>query len=141
MLMSPYIPAGSVFQEPKGPMATSQFDLTSMCSTAKNLFNLSGLRPGTLFCKHVGGAGGRGGRGPAEELFCTYAHTAPYSSYPDPLRGVLKKNRGLDTNRHTQDSSRGETRGPAPSTSCSRSTRPARTGASHPVPQFRPLVP
>ena len=35
MLMSPWIPAGSVFQEPKGPYNDSQFELTSMVSTVK----------------------------------------------------------------------------------------------------------
>ena len=43
MLISPYIPAGSVFQEPKGPYPDSQFDLSSMCSTAKHLFGVPGF--------------------------------------------------------------------------------------------------
>merc|ERR1719498_2198403 len=30
MLLSPWVKAGSVFQEPKGPTKTSQFDLTSI---------------------------------------------------------------------------------------------------------------
>ena len=37
MLISPWIPKGSVFQEPKGPYNSSQFELTSICSTAKTL--------------------------------------------------------------------------------------------------------
>lgn len=42
LLMSPWVAKGTVFQEPKqGPMNTSQFDLTSIIATAKNLFNLS----------------------------------------------------------------------------------------------------
>jgi len=41
MLLSPWVPKGAVFQEPKGPTATSQFDETSLLATAKNLFNLS----------------------------------------------------------------------------------------------------
>lgn len=41
MLASPWVPAGAVFQEPKGPTNTSQFDLTSVPATLKNLFNLS----------------------------------------------------------------------------------------------------
>ena len=40
-LVSPWIPAGAVFQEPKGKSATSQFDLSSIPATAKALFNLS----------------------------------------------------------------------------------------------------
>ena len=43
MLISPWIPKGSVFQEPKGPYNSSQFELTSICSTAKTLFNLTGF--------------------------------------------------------------------------------------------------
>ena len=42
MLISPLVPKGAVFQEPQqGPFATSQFDLTSILATTKNLFNLS----------------------------------------------------------------------------------------------------
>ena len=42
MLISPYVPKGVVFQQPKrGPTPTSQFELTSIASTVKNLFNLS----------------------------------------------------------------------------------------------------
>ena len=44
MLMSPYIPKGTVFQEPKGPYPDSQFDLSSMCSTVKHLFGIDGFR-------------------------------------------------------------------------------------------------
>ena len=43
MLISPYIPAGAVFQEPVGPYPDSQFDLSSLCSTAKHLFGLPGF--------------------------------------------------------------------------------------------------
>ena len=32
---------GAVFQEPDGPFNTSQFELTSVASTVKTLFNLS----------------------------------------------------------------------------------------------------
>jgi hypothetical protein len=42
MLMSPYIPAGTVFQEPKGPYPDSQFDLSSMSTTIKHLFGIPG---------------------------------------------------------------------------------------------------
>uniref|UniRef100_A0A7S2GIL3 Phospholipase C n=1 Tax=Haptolina brevifila TaxID=156173 RepID=A0A7S2GIL3_9EUKA len=42
MLISPLVPKGAVFQEPRrGPTATSQFELTSVASTIKTLFNLS----------------------------------------------------------------------------------------------------
>eukprot|EP00930_Biecheleria_cincta_P100062 TRINITY_DN91677_c0_g1_i1.p1 TRINITY_DN91677_c0_g1~~TRINITY_DN91677_c0_g1_i1.p1 ORF type:complete len:610 (-),score=110.75 TRINITY_DN91677_c0_g1_i1:521-2080(-) len=42
MLISPWVPKGAVFQEPKhGPTNTSQFELTSVPATIKNLFNLS----------------------------------------------------------------------------------------------------
>jgi len=41
MLISPWVKAGTVFQEPKGPTNTSQFDLTSIPATLKNLFNLN----------------------------------------------------------------------------------------------------
>lgn len=42
MLISPWVEKGAVFQEPKkGPMNTSQFELTSIAATVKNLFNLS----------------------------------------------------------------------------------------------------
>jgi len=42
MLISPLVPAGAVFQEPKaGPFASSQFELTSIASTVKTLFNLT----------------------------------------------------------------------------------------------------
>lgn len=40
MLMSPWVAKGTVFQEPKGPTNTSQFDLTSVPATIKNLFGL-----------------------------------------------------------------------------------------------------
>lgn len=40
-LVSPWIPAGTVFQEPKSKSATSQFDLSSIPATAKELFNLT----------------------------------------------------------------------------------------------------
>ena len=39
MLISPLVPKGAVFQEPqRGPSNTSQFELTSVASTVKNLF-------------------------------------------------------------------------------------------------------
>jgi len=41
MLMSPWVARGAVFQEPKGPSNTSQFELSSVPATIKNLFNLS----------------------------------------------------------------------------------------------------
>ena len=41
MLISPLVERGSVFQEPRGPFATSQFELTSVPATIKRLFNLS----------------------------------------------------------------------------------------------------
>ena len=42
MLISPWVAKGVVFQEPKkGPTPTSQFELTSVAATVKNLFNLS----------------------------------------------------------------------------------------------------
>jgi len=40
-LVSPWVGKGVVFQEPKGPTNTSQFDLTSVPATVKNLFNLT----------------------------------------------------------------------------------------------------
>ena len=43
MLISPWIPKGTVIQEPKGPYNTSQFELTSVPATVKTLFNLSGF--------------------------------------------------------------------------------------------------
>jgi len=43
MLMSPYIPSGTVFQEPAGPYNDSQFDLSSLCATIKHLFGLPGF--------------------------------------------------------------------------------------------------
>ena len=43
MLMSPYIPAGAVFQEPHGPYPDSQFDLSSVVATAKHLFGVPGF--------------------------------------------------------------------------------------------------
>ena len=36
MLISPWIPKGTVFQEPKGPYNTSQFELTSVLTKANN---------------------------------------------------------------------------------------------------------
>ncbi len=39
-LMSPYVAKGTVFQEPRGPTNTSQFDLSSISSTVKTLFSL-----------------------------------------------------------------------------------------------------
>jgi hypothetical protein len=42
-LMSPYVPAGTVFQEPRGPYADSQFDLSSMAATIKHLFGVPGF--------------------------------------------------------------------------------------------------
>jgi len=42
MLISPWVAKGAVFQSPKkGPTPTSQFELTSLPATVKNLFNLS----------------------------------------------------------------------------------------------------
>ena len=41
MLISPWVAKGAVFQRPKGPFNTSQFELTSIPATVKNLFNLS----------------------------------------------------------------------------------------------------
>lgn len=41
LLMSPWIPKNAVFQKAAGPYNDSEFDLTSVCATAKNLFNLS----------------------------------------------------------------------------------------------------
>jgi phospholipase C len=42
--MSPWLPKGAVFQEPKrGPTNTSQFEETSIPATLKNLFNLTGF--------------------------------------------------------------------------------------------------
>jgi phospholipase C len=42
MLISPWVAKGAVFQEPKaGPTPTSQFELSSVPATLKNLFNLS----------------------------------------------------------------------------------------------------
>eukprot|EP01046_Picozoa_sp_COSAG06_P044003 COSAG06_NODE_5858_length_3243_cov_4.755407_2_plen_204_part_00 len=43
MLMSPYVPAGAVFQEPQGPYPDSQFDLSSVVATAKHLFGVPGF--------------------------------------------------------------------------------------------------
>jgi phospholipase C len=43
MLIGPMVPKGGVFQTPKGPYNTSQFELTSVPATVKNLFNLSGF--------------------------------------------------------------------------------------------------
>ena len=43
MLISPWVAKSSVFQEPKGPTNSSQFELTSVPATVKNLFNLSGF--------------------------------------------------------------------------------------------------
>jgi len=40
-LVSPWIAKGGVIQAPKGPRKSSQFELSSICSTAKMLFNLS----------------------------------------------------------------------------------------------------
>ena len=39
--MSPWIPKGVVFQEPKAKSSTAQFDLSSIPATAKDLFNLT----------------------------------------------------------------------------------------------------
>jgi phospholipase C len=41
LLISPWIPANTVFQRPRGPYNDSEFDLTSVCATTKQLFNLS----------------------------------------------------------------------------------------------------
>mmetsp|Transcript_16985 Transcript_16985/g.33163 ORF Transcript_16985/g.33163 Transcript_16985/m.33163 type:complete len:656 (-) Transcript_16985:151-2118(-) len=42
MMISPWIAKGTVFQEPKkGPTKTSQFELSSIPATIKNLFNLT----------------------------------------------------------------------------------------------------
>lgn len=50
MLISPWVAKGAVFQEPQaGPFNTSQFDHTSLLSTAKSLFNLTGFLPVGLF--------------------------------------------------------------------------------------------
>ena len=44
LLISPWVRKGEVFQEPKeGPTNTSQFELSSIPATVKNLFNLSGF--------------------------------------------------------------------------------------------------
>lgn len=42
MLIGPSVPKGTVFQEPKqGPFNTSQFELTSIAASVKDLFNLT----------------------------------------------------------------------------------------------------
>ena len=41
LLVSPWLPKGQVIQAPKGPTATSEFELSSICATAKTLFNLT----------------------------------------------------------------------------------------------------
>jgi hypothetical protein len=41
MLISPYVPRGSVFQRPQGKGATSEFEHSSISSTLKTLFNLT----------------------------------------------------------------------------------------------------
>ena len=41
MLISPWVGQGAVFQEPRGPTNTSQFELTSVPATIRSLFNLS----------------------------------------------------------------------------------------------------
>jgi hypothetical protein len=43
-LVSPWVAKGKVIQRPTGPQPTSQFELASICSTAKTLFNLSSFR-------------------------------------------------------------------------------------------------
>jgi hypothetical protein len=43
MLISPWIRRGSVFQEPSGPYPDSQFDLSSMSTTIKYLFDIPGF--------------------------------------------------------------------------------------------------
>jgi hypothetical protein len=43
LLISPLISAGTVIQEPKGPYHDSQFELSSVCSTAKHLFGVPGF--------------------------------------------------------------------------------------------------
>ena len=40
MLISPWIPKGTVFQEPKGPYSTSQFEHASIPATIRQLFGL-----------------------------------------------------------------------------------------------------
>jgi phospholipase C len=42
LLISPWVEKGAVFQEPKGPTKTSQFEHSSLSATITNLFNLSG---------------------------------------------------------------------------------------------------
>jgi hypothetical protein len=42
LLVSPWISAGTVFQEPTGPTKTSQFEHSSISATITRLFNLSG---------------------------------------------------------------------------------------------------
>ena len=41
MLVSPWVQKGAVIQEPKGPTSTSQFELSSIPATIRNLFNLT----------------------------------------------------------------------------------------------------
>ena len=53
MLISPWIPKGTVIQEPKGPYNTSQFELTSVPATVKTLFNLSGAQANTHTHTHT----------------------------------------------------------------------------------------
>jgi len=40
MLISPWIPKGTVFQEPKGPSSTSQYEHASIPATIRQLFGL-----------------------------------------------------------------------------------------------------
>ena len=43
LFLRPQVAKGAVFQEPKGPYNTSQFDHTSVPATLKGLFNLTGF--------------------------------------------------------------------------------------------------
>jgi hypothetical protein len=41
LLLSPWVQEGGVFQQPRGPSSTSQFEHSSISATLKNLYNLS----------------------------------------------------------------------------------------------------
>jgi len=73
MMISPWVAKGTVFQDPKkGPTATSQFELSSIPATIKNLFNLS-----TFLTKRDAWAGN------FEELFLDKPRTDCLMQLPD----------------------------------------------------------
>ena len=97
MLISPWVAKGAIFQEPqRGPFPTSQFDLTSIVGSIKNLFNLSSFLTkrdewAGNFEEVGGGADAAFTKGPSHlySLACSLPYSRPHLSPHPPCHPLL----------------------------------------------------